>query len=150
MWDLVFALKLALLALLIGLTISDIKEKRINIVPIIMVAFVALLADFMGLSIGLLDGMLGCIVGVILLIASKLTKESIGLGDGALFTAAGLILGFWQNVILLWLASLLCGMYGLALMFFKNKRKNYEIPFMPFVTGVYSLFMACNIWEKLV
>ena len=86
----------------------------------------------------------GASVGVVLLVIGYLTKEKIGYGDGILFVATGIYLGFWNNLILLWLSTSLAGIYGIILMLLKKKKKDSEIPLVPFVLGVYVVTLIFN------
>ena len=85
--------------------------------------------------------MTGMSVGIVLLLYSLVTHESIGYGDGCLFVMTGLFLGFWENLVLLLLASVLAGIGAAVLLFFRKKKKKERIPFVPFVFTAYVLLL---------
>ena len=74
-------------------------------------------------------------------IGQFVTHESIGYGDGCLFVMTGLFLGFWENLVLLLLASVLAGIGAAVLLFFRKKKKKERIPFVPFVFTAYVLLL---------
>ncbi len=75
----------------------------------------------------------GVSVGGALLIGALLSKENIGVGDGLLFCVTGLFLGLWGNLVLLFLASLSCGVAGLARVAVRKGTMRQSLPLAPFV-----------------
>ena len=59
----------------------------------------------------------------------------------AYFVMTGLFLGFWENLVLLLLASVLAGIGAAVLLFFRKKKKKERIPFVPFVFTAYVLLL---------
>ena len=49
----------------------------------------------------------------------------------------GLFLGFWDNLALLVLASVLAGVSAVLLLLMKKRKKQDRIPFVPFVFVAY-------------
>lgn len=82
----------------------------------------------------------GALIGVVLLIFSKVTKGAVGAGDGMLFFITGIYLGFWKNAMLLWGSLLLCSCWGIGLLAVRQIKwpagKKIEIPLLPFVLPV--------------
>jgi leader peptidase (prepilin peptidase)/N-methyltransferase len=73
------------------------------------------------------------IPGILCLGAAKLTGEKVGYGDGFLLLALGCYL-VWEDMLLLCMAAVICGgIWGLVLIIFFHKNKDYEIPFVPFL-----------------
>lgn len=124
--------------------IEDYRIKRVRIVVINAFAILGVILHLIYQRITWIDMLGGVSVGVVLLIIGYLSKEKIGYGDGLLFVATGVYLGFWNNLILLWLSSTLAGIYGLILMIFKKKRKESEIPLVPFILGAYVFSLFFN------
>lgn len=75
----------------------------------------------------------GILVGGVLLLAAVFTRESLGTGDALLFCVTGIYLGFWQNLLLLFLASLCAAVCALVMFLQKKVRRHERIPFVPFV-----------------
>ena len=124
--------------------IEDYRIKRVRIVVINVFAILGVIFHLIYQRITWIDMLCGASVGVVLLIIGYLSKEKIGYGDGLLFVATGVYLGFWNNLILLWLSSTLAGIYGLILMIFKKKKKEAEIPLVPFILGAYVVSLFFN------
>ena len=124
--------------------LEDIKIKRIRLVVVNSFAILGVILHILYQRISWIDMICGALLGVILLIIGYFTKEKIGYGDGLIFVATGIYLGFWNNLILLWLSTTLAGIYGLILMIFKKKKKDNEIPLVPFILGVYVVSLIFN------
>ncbi len=123
---------------------EDIKIKKIRLVVINIFAIVGVIYHLIYERLSWLDMLGGMSIGLILLLIGYLSKEKIGYGDGLLFMATGIYLGFWNNLILLWLSTTAAGIYGLILMAFKKKKKESEIPLVPFILGVYVVSLIFN------
>lgn len=87
-----------------------------------------------------LDFAAGTGIGILLLGLAAVSRGGIGIGDGCFFCVSGWMLGFWKNLSLLCIGTLLCGTWSLVLIvrnqIFGQKcaglRKN-TVPFIPFV-----------------
>ena len=87
-----------------------------------------------------LSPLLGLIPGSLFFLAIHLLSalfrrggQSIGMGDIKLFIPIGLILGFWQCVLAVFLAVLSGGLIGSLLLLLKKKKRKDRIPFGPFI-----------------
>ncbi|MCR5545944.1 MAG: A24 family peptidase [Lachnospiraceae bacterium] len=122
-----------LIGLLSLLAIEDMKTKQIPMVPVIICGIIGMVFHliFQRRTIG--DIVAGILIGVVLVGISILTKGKIGKGDGYLFMVTGVYLGFWKNLMLLWLACMIAGLVGLGMILFQKKNRYYQIPFVPFV-----------------
>ncbi len=75
----------------------------------------------------------GLLIGIVLIIVSKLTRGQIGLGDGLIFCATGLGLGFWANLCLLLYSLTMAAAFSGFMILVRKKVRTYTIPFIPFV-----------------
>lgn len=114
-------------------TFEDIKKRKIHI-------FFILLCGILGICFHLFFGRLsifnvlgGLSVGGVLFLLSLATREKIGKGDALLLMVTGIYLGFWDNLFLLWLATVLASVVGVACVLVQKKGRSYELPFVPFV-----------------
>ena len=133
-----------LLGLLGVCGLEDIKIKRIRLAVVNIFAILGIVFHIIYERITWLDMLGGAAVGVLLLIIGYFSKEKIGYGDGLLFMATGIYLGFWNNLVLLWLSTSLAGIYGLILMLFKKRKRDSEIPLVPFMLAVYVISLIFN------
>ncbi|HBE86667.1 MAG TPA: pilus assembly protein CpaA [Lachnoclostridium sp.] len=104
-------------------------------------------AGIAGLILALLQGdigierLLSCMIGVGLLLLSRLTGEAIGMGDGWFFVVSGLFLRTFLNLKLLiygaFLNGVVCGgIYLLGCLRGRDYKKK-TIPFLPFLVPVW-------------
>ena len=73
----------------------------------------------------------------VLLLAAWVSREEIGYGDGAMLMASGIFLGFWRNVELFLTALMLIVPAALFGLIVKHRRKDYRMPFLPFLFAAY-------------
>ncbi len=125
--------------------LQDLKKQEILLVPTFVYGLV-LLGKFLldGGEAGLL--LLSCLPGVFILALSLWTGGKIGLGDGWILLAAGLELGFFPTLAVLWAASLLAGMLSICILIRAGhgKSETASLPLVPF------LFAAAVLWQSAV
>lgn len=78
-------------------------------------------------------------VGVLFLLASKVTEEAIGYGDSVANPDSWRYLGFWKVVGVLAAAFFTSGVYSVILAF---RGRVKTMPFFPFLTLGYILMLA--------
>lgn len=118
---------------------EDIKTKKIGVVVVLMFAIFGVINRLV-LGIPDIKGMVGgMLLGGALFLAGLLFKGSLGNGDALMVMVSGIYLGFWNNLLLLWIASLLVGIAGVLLII--AGKRNKEIPFAPFLLAAYLLLL---------
>lgn len=122
---------------------QDLRRKEVEI-------WVYLLFGGMGLAVGIarwvsgeaayawMEHLAASGIGIALLAASAVSRGEIGMGDGCFFLVSGLLLGFWENVILLSYGVLLCGMFCLGYFVWcrfhmAGDVRKRVVPFLPFL-----------------
>ena len=92
----------------------------------------------------LLASALGCLLaGLILLIASRLSKGGVGAGDIKLFAAIGFACGTEMALSVMMLSLIVCAIAGgIVLLLKKIKSAKDKMPFAPFIWGGFVLYMA--------
>lgn len=78
----------------------------------------------------------GWIPGMMMVMMSRWTNGKIGEGDGIVVAAMGMLIGWYEILLLFSQACFLSAGYGLWLMVVRKSGKNRAFPFIPF------LFMA--------
>lgn len=136
--------------ILIIATISDLRYKIIPdqiTYPTIIIFFVLRFwIHFLPTWHYLLGGLIG---GGLLFLLSAASKGGMGGGDIKLFTLIGLVLG-WQNTILaLFISSLIGSIVGFSLMIIGKVKRKQFIPYGPFIAmGAYiAYFFGNEIWS---
>ncbi len=126
-----------ILLLLSMCSVSDLKKKTLPF--LLLVAFSVTVAIFV-----LLDGagnvrlrVGGAIIGILLLIVSKCTKESIGYGDSWIILLLGIYLGYLRILRVLFAASLFAGIVSVFFLWKCGWKKTATLPFVPFLSLSY-------------
>ena len=81
----------------------------------------------------IVDILIACMPGSILLIVSRLTKEIIGYGDDIVFVVMGLYMSFEKLISIGILAYMIAGVVALFMLVVLRKNGNYRIAFLPFL-----------------
>ncbi len=88
----------------------------------------------------------GSMIGILLLLISRLSDGALGSGDGLFFLITGLYLGFWKNLFLFCSALILCSMFGLIYVVAGSVQgKDYRkkaLPFLLFALPA-GIFLVC-------
>ncbi len=122
-----------LLAALSSFTWTDVRKKELPL-PLLAVCAAAGLVICLITKEPSLSGMFGGIcIGGVLLLCALISRDSIGFGDGLMFVVTGIYLGFWGNLVLLFMAAVVCAAVGGILMLTKKYTRKQNLPFAPFV-----------------
>ncbi len=111
----------------------DIRFKSLRTGTLLLSAALGVWMHLWFARIGLWDMAGGMAVGVSLYLIAHVSGERIGKGDALLVMVCGIFLGFWETIILLWIAFLFAGLFGFAIMKLCHVGREYEIPFVPFL-----------------
>ena len=76
-------------------------------------------------------------IGMELLLTAWLSQGQVGAGDGVMIVVCGIFLGFWKNLELFFTALMFAALAALCLIIIKKKRRDYRMPFLPFVLAAY-------------
>ncbi len=111
----------------------DIREKHLRTGVLLSAAVLGLWMHLWFERIGLWDMAGGMAVGISLYLVAYLSGEKIGKGDALLVMVCGIFLGFWETIVLLWIAFLFAGLFGFVFMKVQHVGRNHELPFVPFL-----------------
>ena len=134
------AIKLLTLVYLIGLSVYDIRYKRVTdtslklLLPVVFLFGIAEIRSAGDILSFLLGGLSG---GGILLAAAMATKGGIGGGDIKLMALLGFMVGLTDTLLILMTASILALLYGTAKRIVTHD-KSLHIAFVPFLTLGYA------------
>lgn len=132
---------------LLGAACFDYREHRIpNIFPLfiaisaVLLLGLGVLAEQAGAIAYITTGVLSSVVcGLILVVASVITKQGIGAGDIKLICAIALIAGVYAVMGTLFFGVLSCSVYGIIALILKKKSVSSAVPFGPFLLLGYVL-----------
>ncbi len=124
---------------------DDIRTREIRIIYILIFAIAGIVLNILTPPESISSILCGVLTGVVVLIFSILSNEKIGKGDALLLMVIGLYLGFYMTIALLWLASIMAAIFGIAIIGIKKEKLRYEIPFVPFLLVAY-IFITTLKW----
>ena len=133
---------LTVLAVLILLSIQDIKKRRISVM--------VLLASFFGICIYLIGWqmadwrthVLGLAAGSVFFGVSRITQEGIGYGDSSVISLVGFFAGFWNLLELMVISWTLLAVAALFCLLFKTRSRKASLPCVPFLTAGYLILLV--------
>jgi len=119
--------KLAIGIILFFLSILDLKYKKISLVGPAIIFFIGIVnvSDFKALILGVIPG--------IILSYLAMRHDFLGLGDGLVITALGANVGIFLVTYDLFIACILSSIVGLIMITFLKKSKKTRLPFLPFI-----------------
>ena len=135
--------------LLAGLFISawiDLKREIIYVPLIVCMGIIGVICHIFLQENTIWNLMSGMLIGVILLLGGIRSGEKIGYGDGVIFIMTGIFLGFWGNMLLLVIASILAGVTCTGLLLTHKKCKEEQIVFVPFIFISYVILLILTVW----
>ncbi len=127
---------LIVFAYLFFMMVYDIRKREIHLPFSAAVALILLVRQIYLVCLGeaaASHAFWGIMVGVFLVVLSVLTRGGIGIGDGILFMICGLLFGFYENSILLFLSLVFTAAVSGVLIITKHVGRKYTLPFAPFV-----------------
>lgn len=126
-----------LLIFLIMSSLMDIKTKKISLCLCIAFLLIGMgwntFCHFKGI-IHILDIVVSIIPGGILILLSLVTKQEIGLGDGIVVIIIGMLIGVEKTVMSLMTGLFISAFFSSFLIYIKKVQRSYQIPFIPFLT----------------
>lgn len=122
-------------------SVEDIRRRKITVNVSLFFAMVAILLHLVFQNETIYQMLLGMLPGIAVLLLSVLTGGKIGMGDGVVMMLAGLYLGFYQALLLLFLAFFLAGIFGWYLLTVCRWNRNKRLPFVPFLFVSYLLLL---------
>lgn len=123
-------MKIIILLIITGLSICDIKYKKISIVGPVLLILSGGVLMFAQKAYGF--HLMGLIPGIITVIVAHISEECIGMGDALVIMSLGFCVGIVEiiNVVLL---SSICLFFVAAIKLLKRKNRNIKVAFIPFL-----------------
>ena len=125
---------ISLLGMLGICSVEDIRRKQVGITAICLAGILGLVYHMFFQRITLPNLLAGAGLGVLVYATAVLSGEKIGKGDALILIVTGIYLGFWRNLILFWLATVLAGLGGMSAIVFLHKKKTDTLPFVPYLS----------------
>lgn len=118
----------------IVLAIQSVWDLRTKEIPTI----VSLCGGLAGVVVSFISGrelkeiLFACIPGVVCFLVCRVTNGAVGYGDAILLTVMGTVYSFAEIIFICVAAYSLAVFIALVLIVVFHKKRNYEIPFVPF------------------
>ena len=142
-------MKTGILLLLSAAAASDLKTRNIPVIPVTLFAAALLGVRFLYFhqDVSPAAFLAGAVPGVLLFLISIVSRGAAGSGDALLLLLLGLIAGFWDALMICFLALVLTGFSGLGLMAAGKAGRRTKLPFVPFLLISYVLLLASGFLE---
>lgn len=128
---------------LLSCTWQDIKTGKISCGLFCLFTVTGILSNIL-LKNSLLTLPVHILPGIGILLFCRLSGEQIGYGDGLTMTVAGLFLTGREIIGLFLIALTLCSVSAMVLFLFKKVGKKTTIPFLPFLTAGFVIYMLLS------
>ena len=122
--------------------IRDLQKHKVSMITVMIAGILGVIFQFGIIQENGLKIIGGILIGIMLLLLAKMTREKIGYGDGWIFVVTGIYMGFRNNMYLLLLSLFLASLVSICLLVFKKVNKKTELPFVSFVLPGYLLLFV--------
>ncbi|MBQ5430837.1 MAG: prepilin peptidase [Lachnospiraceae bacterium] len=112
-------------------SVEDIRNRQIRVAVVGLAGTIGVLWHLMKVRLSIWDVIAGMMVGCAVYLLSLLTGGKIGKGDALVFMVTGIYLGLWENLILLWISSLIAAIVAEVMLHFFHWKKTDTLPFVP-------------------
>lgn len=128
----------AALCLCIGIcSITDILRRTIDVRILLIFSIILTMCSYIEKDFNVENLVTAICLGGILAVISLLSSGAIGMGDVFLYSIILCFLGFQKGMLIVFLSIILAFFVALFLVIVKRKKKNYEMPLVPFVFAAY-------------
>ena len=126
-------LKQGVMLVFLGLNaLRDLKKKEISLLSVIVFGIAGLIWGIADHSLGI-KNLIPEATGVLFLLLSIFTGGKIGMGDVWILLAAGILISPGEYTVMLLLGLLMASLWAGYLLVVRKKKRNAEIPFLPFL-----------------
>ena len=149
MWQIKEMIALAMLAVS---AYTDIKEKNIYLLPLIVssagavsISVISYICSFGGdeREILIYDIILPIVTGIAFIAITKMRPLHMGPGDGCLLAALGLVIGIRYNLFVTAIGFMIASLYAGVVIMTHRKHRRKSIPFAPFLMTAF-VFVLIN------
>ncbi|MFQ9933374.1 MAG: prepilin peptidase [Lachnospiraceae bacterium] len=120
---------------LIICSFTDIKSMKISLPLSLMFSLTGILLSLFSLTNhqNIFDLILSVSAGLLIILASFISRGSIGIGDGFIISVIGCFHSSWITVCVIAYSFFIAAVFCLILILLKKQSKGVKIPFAPFI-----------------
>lgn len=114
----------------------DMKEKKINVLYLLIGVFVALITRTFLYYLGygnVKEVIFGMIPSIIFFLLHMIAKESVGQADGYVILIIGLLTTLEDVLKIVFFSMIICCVVCFFLLLLKKVKRNTKVPFIPFL-----------------
>lgn len=137
--------RIVCLGFLAGLTVSDIRFRKVPTVCLIIGGVLAAVYCLVFQREQWVLSAMGLLAGVVFTLISKVTKEGIGYGDSILICILGVYLGLWSLLEMLLITWVLVAVAAMVVLIKKRCSRKATIPMMPFLMLGYIVMWSSEL-----
>lgn len=112
---------------------EDIKSRQLNIITLIIFAFLGLIINFFIMDNKVGEICLSLLPGIVMILLSFISNQSVGYGDGVVVGIIGLYVGLARVVVTGIFALIIAMFFSMVLVTVGNVGHRQTIPFVPFI-----------------
>jgi leader peptidase (prepilin peptidase)/N-methyltransferase len=127
------------------LAVIDMKERKIPCVVLCISFLIALLSTVIVKHGITTEQLCGMTIGFLFILISFVTRGQLGLGDGITLVITGVVIGFWDNLLMVLYALFTAGITAIILIIFKRSNRKKRIPFLPFLLLGYIVVISTKL-----
>lgn len=124
---------------------SDIRHRAVRLEPVVLVLICGLVWQAVNGRLFVWDTAGGILMGAAAWAFSCLTEGRLGKGDALVILCLGLYMGLAVSLAVLMLSLVLSSAAALYLLAIRKKPAGTAIPFIPFLTGGFIIFLAAEV-----
>ena len=134
------------LFLCIGIcTITDILRKTVDIRVLLSFSLILAICCYFEKNYNIESFVAGIGIGSLLACISILSKGAVGMGDVCLYSIIICFIGIQKGIFVVFLSIAFAFLAALFLVVVKRKKKDYEMPLVPFVMVAYLFYLFENM-----
>ncbi len=134
------------LFLCIGIcTITDIARRTVDIRVLLTFTLILAVCCYFEKNYNIESFVAGIGIGSLLACVSILSKGAVGIGDVCLYSIIICFIGVQKGILVIFLSIAFAFFAALFLVIIQRKKKDYEMPLVPFVLAAYLFCLFQNI-----
>lgn len=142
-----FFSEILFIVVLIYLSVMDIRKRVVSMKVLYFLVLIAVINSIFIKKMDMTSISQGAFSGLFIILCSRITRK-IGMGDGLVILATGILVGLYDNLLLL-LISFLGACISFLVLYVFHKNIHIELPFIPYLTISYCIINLSWLWRVI-